>query len=398
MVHLRERVEVCDVNATRRAADDDDAMLANAPAVRSVGNGSIGSACMVSAFSSAGLGHVLESCLQCIGVAAELGMQYIHTPFINMEHGTNATAIERFLAFNEVFPVLAPHHKSVQRWPINYHFRGQLHAFDQCGRNEDWFDQVALGTRSCPHDGTTVTVSDNCGGRFYCTTVRNAPQAWYGALHPIRRQYKKGVLEWPWPFERDAITVVVHVRLGEPKRALPLTYHRTVMLGIRARHNESGIGVPLRFRVHADVPNRVLAPMLRSNDFGDVELFGRVAPRWPGNSRIHKNAVDTLTTDTLNALYELIESDVLVGSRSSLSYGAGLIGNQTFIIPSCFDRHPLPHWSVAPCSENRTVLQMELSKTPWPPLQYRHRHRHRGYHGGPAGLRQPNDALLWPFL
>ena len=54
------------------------------------------------------------------------------------------------------------------------------------------------------------------------------------------------------------------------------------------------------------------------------------------------------------ALHRLVTADVLVMSRSALSYAAAMLSNGTVLFPSCWLQHrrPLPDWVVWPCCPN----------------------------------------------
>lgn len=376
-------------------------------------------ACLLSSFGTDGLGHRIESALQCIGVAAELGLQYVHQPFSRLAHGVSAERAEAFFNLQHVFPTLSRRHKLAKRTPTNYHVRTPTIAF-RCASNAtaepiDWLDFVAAGKVDCRADGATVYDDDNCGGRFYCTTVPQRPEVWFGVLPRLQHAYWEapkpatvfahvhGARSAPGhettnkaPMTRSTIHVAVHVRLADVgPRIIGLAYFKAAMAALRARHAGSRVAHThgLRFHVHSNgspidlhrgfatawypTPGSTGAVATPPASRASLALAARAVPRTVRSVRamplvpadvsiVVPNLTEDRTAAALGAFHSLANADLLVASRSSLSFAAALLGNHTALIPACYDRTPLPHWYLLPCAD-LNALHAAILRLPWPP-------------------------------
>lgn len=75
--------------------------------------------------------------------------------------------------------------------------------------------------------------------------------------------------------------------------------------------------------------------------------------------------------DSLAAMRELSEVDLLIPSESSFSMVPALLGNMTVLLPSCFSRAPLPHWVTIPCQGDEASAVAVVAALEWPPQAVR---------------------------
>jgi hypothetical protein len=302
-----------------------------------------------------GMGHRLEAAFSCIAVAHELGMTYVHQPFVFRGHKNSGRSYQQL-------DVIGAGHA---QWNASMHAVRVPTLFHPA--RHGWFER--LGASGCADDSaSTVYEADNCWERFWPYVVeRDRASGWFAVQAGIAaaaRFDRAGVRHRsPWPAE--AIAVAVHVRRADTAwQQLPNAYYIAVMAAMRTRHAVSGAAHrPLRFEVHHnDVTNET------RDAFVGVSDTHVLSPK----------------TSALEALQRMAAADVVVLSHSGMSVSAALLSNATAIYPCCdVQRVPLPHWHVAPCSG-----AVDLSAICWPPVG--------GANRGPArcleGLRAPADC------
>jgi len=193
-----------------------------------------------------------------------------------------------------------------------------------------------------------VWSNDNCFDRFWCKTVRSGH--WAAVLPRIQHAYFAAPTRPPTRFRPDDINVVMHIRAGDAgARALPFLYFRQVHDALIQRHQHHQ-------RTHPAAPPQTLRFIIHTDSSG-LEAWVIAAE---GVEIFHKGDIE------IQVVFEqMISSDVLVMSRSSLSTAAALIGNMTVLWPQCEnERTPLPQWNLVPC----TGL-LNLSGLAWPPTR-----------------------------
>ena len=182
--------------------------------------------------------------------------------------------------------------------------------------------------------------------------------------------------------------VALHLRLGDVgSRLLPLGYYGRAVQWLRREATAEGGATksglkgkgrprprPPLFRVQTNGRPEEVLPMLAlppplglGGGGGDVAVdFSRyaanatsarrapegAAPRAGGAPALRDGGGEPLNVGL--ALHRLVTADVLVMSRSALSYAAAMLSNGTVLFPSCWLQHrrPLPDWVVWPCCPN----------------------------------------------
>ena len=187
------------------------------------------------------------------------------------------------------------------------------------------------------------------------------------------------------------VHVVLHVRRGDSRGQLPLGYYASAIASLQAEMGTAVSGarspdgsdragqmrqaghtsaVPLLFRVQTDGKPSDVEPLL-----SDPQLFtaqqtaaqAHASSSVPdatrrfglGSRAVTRRSANVVVDYSRNeslalAFHRMVDADVLVMSRSSLSMAAALLSNGTVLFPACWrDRRPLPHWRLWPCaSEN----------------------------------------------
>ncbi len=155
--------------------------------------------------------------------------------------------------------------------------------------------------------------------------------------------------------EGRPLRVAIHVRRGEllvldSDRLLPNAFYINVALNIA--HVLEGLKIDYRIELHTEVPrkeftvhrnhpginNRISAPTLLSPETCRLDEF-RVLP----------NLVHCVNEPAVDCLSKLATADILVMSKSSFSYIAGILNRKGIILYYPFWHPPLSSWmTVAP--------------------------------------------------
>ena len=290
--------------------------------------------CLITQRGADGMGHQLEAKLSCIAVAKYLSkdFRYVHVPFHHLAHRGHATQktlealqMEKFLGLGELFRNFEWKSKELELQRIEVVWVGQCHK-------TGWIRKVELGQVSCKNDNKTLYWLADCWERFYCygftesgywyTILPTIQQAYYSTAKPDP-DWLEGMSSGPW-----GPKVVVHIRRGDGSY-LPDAWYLKQINALRSRF---AAGPPPLFRIQTDAIylDKLLerTPEFKAND---IAIDGR-------------NSSFPLT------FHRMVVADALVMSKSALSMSAGLIGNQSItILPACWDRTPLPHWTMAKC-------------------------------------------------
>jgi hypothetical protein len=148
----------------------------------------------------------------------------------------------------------------------------------------------------------------------------------------------------------DAIVIGIHVRRGElfavdSHRMLPNSYYITIALELSRLLTD--LGMSYRFDVYTEAPEATFEVHPRSHGINyrireAVTICGEQLRLWEFdvipllNLRVNEHQVSTL--------YNLANCDILIGSRSSFSYVAGIAGNVRCVLFPRFWHALPPYW------------------------------------------------------
>ena len=163
-------------------------------------------------------------------------------------------------------------------------------------------------------------------GHFY-TLVPSLHAAYFASPKPDPN-WTEGFSEQTW-----GPKVAVHIRQGDSAYQLKVGWYAAQIDKLRQRFQSQDPTHPPLFRVQTDAsdPNKLLqiAPELKASD---IVIDGKK------------------TTPLELAIHRMIVADAFIMSRSSLSMSMALIGNHsTIILPDCYERTSLPHWTRVNC-------------------------------------------------
>lgn len=251
-----------------------------------------------------------------------------------------------------------------------------------CGetwRAPSWLNSAAhdasfRATRCCAE---RVYVADSCYDFLHChpdwpaVWLRAKPrvQAAYAALPKPSPLWLRDLPPTPPRAAAWGMRVALHVRLNDVgSRLLPLGYYSRAVAALR---RELTAAPPL-FRVQTDGrPADVLRLLAKpvpvglglEEGRGDVAVdFSHLARNGTANcgSKTAERCRAQRSADPRDAaalaLHRLATADVLVMSRSALSYAAAMLSNGTVFFPSCWVEHRrvLPSWRIWPCCADPT--------------------------------------------
>ena len=300
----------------------------------SVGDLKHGPKCLITQTGRDGIGHQTEGKLSCMAMASFLGLEYIHKPFYTMKHVRDpakmAAYFEEFFGFGTQFRLLNVTGGRMRE------FRRRVPWVGHC--NEDgWLRYVELGRLKCKKDDYRVESSDNCWDRMYChgymesghfyTLVPSLHAAYFSSPKPDPN-WTEGFSEQTW-----GPKVAVHIRQADSVYHLKVGWYAAQIDKLRQRFQSQDPIHPPLFRVQTDAadPKKLLqsAPELKASD---IVIDGKK------------------TTPLELAIHRMIVADAFIMSRSSLSMSMALIGNHsTIILPDCYERTSLPHWTRVSC-------------------------------------------------
>jgi hypothetical protein len=278
--------------------------------------------CVVSSRGTDGLGHQLESRYSCMTVALELGFEYRHSAFEGP-----AAPFESFFRLGE----LAPPVGNLTQLP-----REPLPHVGRCHR-AGWLALAAVGKQP-PCEADAVYVADNCFDRLWCQTLRTTRgrALWFDRVLPqLRSRLPAALLHAP----NSVHTVVVHIRRGDAgARILADAVFLGAMRLVRAR---LGTNSTMRFLVHTNDPRPLSRALL---DAPGIELYQ--------SPMRHTEESVGRENETLRLIEHFLTADVLILSRSSLSYSLAMLANTTTFFPACENDRPLwlLGWTPFPCS------------------------------------------------
>ena len=273
--------------------------------------------------------------------------------------------------------------------------------------NRSWLHGVESGMVRCEADHKTVYTHADCSFFFWCSVVaERAAASWYAVLPQIQAAYteasqlsavRRGVRPWPGqesPKVRSTRPILVSMHIRTVKRRLKGCFtgeaYLAILDALRARHRRHVAMTPsswsdqqrgLEIVVHCDghdngflIPHEPVCPShtcgihraLRAMaNMSDVRLAWQV-----GGARINRKA--TNDTSALEAMHDLLFSDVLIISESSYSIVPAMLANMTTIAPSCSSR-ALPHWHRLPCGHTvhgpklQAAIGAAVARLEWPP-------------------------------
>ena len=144
--------------------------------------------CLLSTFGSDGAGRRIEASLSCVAAAHDLGVQYVHMPFLKLEHHTSAGHANRFLGMDFLaercrWPTVratkaesncgkCPPAAVVPSTFKLVPFKSDLVGKEDCaaGRaSADWLGDLLQDPARCAQDGGSLHVGYHCFGYFWCT-------------------------------------------------------------------------------------------------------------------------------------------------------------------------------------------------------------------------------------
>ena len=295
--------------------------------------------CLITQSGVDGIGHQIEGKLSCMAMASFVGLEYVHKPFITMQHVKDwkkmAAFFEKFFGFGTQFRSL---NRTAGRMK---EFRKNVPWVGHC-KEVGWMRKVELGQVQCEKDDYHVTSMDNCWDRMYCHGYMESGH-FYKLVPYLHRAYfstPKPDPNWTQGFSGQmwGPKVAVHIRQGDSKYQLKLSWYAVQIEELRKRFRKQDASHPPLFRVQTDAANPTAllkgAPELNASDI----------------------VIDGSKSSPLElAIHRMITADALIMSRSSLSISMALIGNQSIVIqPDCWDRTSLPHWTKATCALTTT--------------------------------------------
>jgi len=244
--------------------------------------------CLISSKGSDGIGHQMEAKLSCIAAAAALDdVTYVHSPMATNEHGV-LFEDKVFRSIEDMFGLTSSHFEILNHQVVS---RDPLPWVGKCNE-ASWFDNRPS---SCSRK--VAYVNDNCWDFFYCSIQRNEDHVVKPMVYALQELYRNSN-DQRRDDDDDNLTIAVHIRGTDAgKRKMRMGYYEEIIQQLCLVAPEA------RVIVHTD----------------DTSIRDRIKDL-PSHVIVH----DPSSTTILQVLQDLMHSDLLVGSISSLSYAAGL--------------------------------------------------------------------------
>lgn len=290
--------------------------------------------CLISSQGSDGLGHQLEAKLSCIATAAVLHheLEYVHTPIVSAEHGTDGTTFEQFVGIEKS---LTSTHYAVEVLHLNndtkeqkfrLQVRDPLPRVGKC-RDPSWF-QPEIRQEQCRNAAysNTIFMADNCWDFFYCTLKQHKNVTLIEeAFGRLRAGYIRQKLDsdnnTSSVSELSSLKVVVHIRRTDSgRRKISSAYYSNLIRELVSASGTNGTG-RLSIVVHTDQEGTSRRNLL---------------PELEGSYNITIQDKNSVTMQTV--FHEMVQADIFITSRSSLSNAAALMGRPNRPVLYPFDK------------------------------------------------------------
>jgi hypothetical protein len=270
--------------------------------------------CLISSKGSDGIGHQLESKISCIATAAALehDLEYVHSPMASAEHGTNGTSFETFIGIQQSLPNV----KVLDEQQFQIQQREPLPWVGKC-REPSWF-QPEIRQAQCQNaSATTVFVADNCWDYFYCALKRdeNVTVPMEHAFVRLRAGYM-GI-------RRESNAVTTSSITEQATRILTLVVH--------IRRTDSG-----RRKLSSSYYSHLIRQLVDASPNGDMQLSVIVHTDQAKSSKrkllpelgdSYNVTIRDKTSVSMQTVFDdMVQADIFVTSRSSLSNAAALMG------------------------------------------------------------------------
>jgi hypothetical protein len=279
--------------------------------------------CLISSWGSDGIGHQLEAKISCIATAAVLDdLRYVHSSMNQSEHGTNSIDFEDFVGLQHSFSNMKPSiiHDGPPQNNMVLVPRKPLPNCGECRGARSWFD-ADIRKRECQNasSGAVVFSADNCWDFFYCQ-LKKADNATIATLETaVLQVLNKGYRERhknPFPDHHQLLTVVVHIRRGDSRRRkMGSAFYSNVISQLM-----DAAGGNLRIVIHTDAQGATRQGLL------------------PGLASHANVTIRDYSVSIQEVFDEMVQADIFVASRSSLSNAAGLLGRPGRPILYPFDK------------------------------------------------------------
>jgi hypothetical protein len=249
-----------------------------------------------------GLGGQYQRVVGIMALAKKYGITYVHTPIKTMEHLPNPVYLERIENYFQIF---------------NHYANSNDIQYDVVITMERADESKILQLREkCIDSGKKMLLQI-----FLPQSILDKNPEWYNLITPEIREIKQRLL-LPHFFP-DKTNIAIHVRRGDvnsndhPIRFTPIEYYYKIV-----DHFEK------------TVPNINICIFseVSETNHNEFEELGK------------KKHVRVLTNlDILTTFEYMVCSDILVTSKSSFSYLAGLL-NPNSVVYMDFWHSPLNHW------------------------------------------------------
>jgi len=334
----------------------------------------------ISSAGSDGVGHQMEAKLSCLVTAAALDMTYIHQPLHDLEHGTDPHAMEALFGLSRLVLSSTGTSSNAGDGGDDDHLLPKMRMYNETtmqrvcrkplpwvGRCDEasWFDdKLEVGTTTleepddCHKDNSTtinapplsVCTHDNCWDFLWCH-VDEAAHAWDRIRSTVRQHFLHPFLFHQQQQQQQSddnnnnnnnnnnnmLTVALHVRQGDAgARSMNLLWCKRVLQQIAQavrthdgqQHTRSST---VHVMIHSDASQSFIQEniQMEENDKQaaapiQISIYGRDHP----DATIER------------AVYDMVTSDILVASDSSLSHTAALLRHrhQPVVHPKSNDR------------------------------------------------------------
>ena len=250
-----------------------------------------------------GLGGQYQRIFGIMALAKKYGLMYVHTPIRAMEHLPSLSYLENIENYFQIFRFYA-------------------------SSTETQYDEEVLMDRANETDILHLRELSYKNGKkilvriFLPQSILDRNPEWYKLITPKIREIKQKLL-LPY-FSSDTTNIAIHIRRGDvnsndhPIRFTPIEYYYNIV-----EHFIKTVTKP-NICIFSEVSDR------NHNEFEELSK---------------KNHVRVLTNlDILTTFEHMVYSDILVTSKSSFSYLAGLLNSKSVIYMD-FWHSPLAHWT-----------------------------------------------------